>query len=216
MSTLDYELNLFRETLDWVKSKNLSTASDFIPHYDNYYKRASTHKPILSEDWGEFNTRHGANSVRGTTSELLAVTALSLPQLGETEVFQITNKREQGYGSDLKVKKGKSEFTVSCKTCKPRNIFTEGKLDTEVRLWQDYFEPARWRVDFISLAHPETKQVWLLNYPLVASIHCTVNEGGFFTPTFKEASVAFSMATFKKNFPTGLIYFDLTKDTNNG
>ena len=212
MSTLDYELNLFSDTLEWVKSKHLPTASDFVPHYESFYKKASTHTPIVSEDWGEFNTRHGANSIRGTTSELLAVTALSLPQLGETEVFQITNKREQGYGSDLKVRKGKSDFTISCKTCKPRNVFTEGKLDTEVRLWRDYFEPAEWRVTFLSLAHPETKQVWLLNYPLVANIFCKVNEGGFFTPVFEGPSVAFSIATFRKNFQNGLMYFDLTKE----
>src|SRR5271156_3834191 len=179
MSTLDYELKLFNETLGWVKSKNLPTASDFIPYYENFYKKASTHTPIISEDWGEFNTRHGANSVRGTTSELLTVVALSSPQLGETEVFQVSSKTEQQYGSDLKVRKGKSEFVISVKTCKPRNMFLEGKLDTQLRLWKDYFEPAEWRVNFLSLAHPETKQVWLLNYPLIANIHCKVNERGF-------------------------------------
>ena len=210
MSTLDYELNLFKDTLDWVNTKNLPT--DFTSFYNRYYERASTHTPILSENWGEYNTRHGANSVRGTTSELLAGTALHLSSLGVKEVLQITDKTEQGYGSDLKVKTENKQFIVSCKTCKPRNIFIEGKLDTEVRLWQSYFKSATWRVDFLSLAYPETKQVWLLNYGVVASIHCTVNESGFCTPVFKEPSVAFSVATFKKNFENGLMYFDLSRE----
>ncbi len=211
MSTLDYELSLFKETLDWVKGKTLPT-TDFIPYYENYYQRASTHAPILSEDWGEFNTRHGANSVRGTTSELLTTAALLLSPLGVKEVSQITDKTQQGYGSDLIVKTEKKEYIISCKTCKPRNVFTEGQLDTQLRLFRDYFEPAIWRVTFLSLIHPVSKKVWLFNYGILASIHCSINEGGFCKPVFESPSVAFSVTTLTQKFPDALIPFDLTKE----
>ncbi len=212
MSTSQYELELFKQTLDQVKDRKPLLIDQIVPYYERYYQTVLTHNPIISEDWGKFNTRHGAKSIRGTTSELLTVTALTLPRFGVDEVIQIEDKTEQKYGSDIKVRKKNKTFTISVKTCKPRNVFVEGKLETHIQVWNDWFEPAVWRVDFLAAVYPESKRVWLFSYGTLANIHCTLNEQGFFKPTSTAASVPFSITTFEQKFPNGLIYFDLTKD----
>lgn len=217
MSRKQIELDLFNETLDWVKSKTSPRLEPHIEYFETYSKFAGTHKSLIDEEFGEHNTRHGAKSVRGTTGEMLSVVALSLPRFANYEIERITDKTEQKYGTDYKLwyeskayaqSKSKKPIGVSCKT--GFGIRSEG-LDTILRLHRDWFEPAVWRVDFLSVVHPETKRVWMLNYGVVASIYCTLRNG-IPTPTFEDVSIPFSIMEYKQKFADGLIYFNLNKE----
>lgn len=200
MNTKKYELNLLGETIDWASK--YSPFQVYLPFYTEYQMKVSTHTPILSEDWGEHNLRHGPNSIRGTISEL--VTAVALVYEGY-EIHQVTNKKEQKYGSDLKASKGALEYTISNKTTIPRKVDD----DIELRLFRDYFEPAEWRVNFLSLVQPETKQIWLINYPLVGNMFCTKNDRGLYTPAFTTQSIPLKIKELTKVFPRGLQHITL-------
>lgn len=205
MNTKEYELNLFKQTLEWARTQ--PKTEPYLPYYDEYITKASTHTPILSEDWGKFNLRHGPNSIRGTTSELLTTVALSTEGY---EIHQVTSKVEQNYGTDLKASKGALEYVFSIKTTKPRYI-EQNQANVELTLYREYFEPAQWRVNILSLVHPESKQLWLINYPLVGNMHCTITDRGLFAPAFKEQSVRFPVNELKTLFPHGIQYIDLNK-----
>lgn len=211
MSKTQHELNLLKDTIEWVKGKSLPNAELIIPYYENYYAIASTHKPILTENWSEDGTfRHGWKGIRGTTSELLVAYAVSGP-LYRFEINQVKNKAEQKWGTDLHCSKGIKEYTISCKTCKPYNKFVDGKLHVCATLWREYFKSADWRIDFLSLAHPETKQVWLFNYELLTNIYCSVNERGIPTPRFEKECIEIDITAYTNTNKNGVIHFDLNK-----
>ena len=203
MNTKEYELNLLNETLQWAKTK--PQTAPIIPHYEEYLEKASKHTPIISEDWGKHNLRHGPNSIRGTTSEFMTSIALAVEGY---EISQVVDKKEQKYGSDLKVFKGSWPYVFSVKSARPVQL-----ADGEVilKLYREYFDSAEWRVNFLSLVHPESRQLWLINYPLVGNIYCTKNDRGLYTPAFTEQSVAFRVNQTKLVFPNGIQHIDLMK-----
>jgi len=203
MNTKQYELDLLTETLQWARTRQQTES--YLSYYEDYLQKASTHNPIISEDWGKFNLRHGPNSIRGTTSELVTAIALSLEGY---DIHQVIDKKQQKYGSDLKVSKGSWDYVFSVKSAKPVEL---GTGDVLLKLYREYFESAEWRVNFLSLVHPESRQLWLINYPLVGNIYCTKNDRGLFTPAFKEQSVSFRVNEVKQVFPQGIQHIDLTK-----
>lgn len=207
MSDMQRELKLFRNTLDWVKSKDFQNKDPFVAYYERYYEIASNHTPLVNEDWNKEGCfRYGATNVRGTTSEMLAALYCITEQ--RWKIHQIDEKSQQTWGSDILITRGVKEDKISVKSTKPRSMFVEGDLDTRLTLYKEYFKPATWRVAFISLVDPETKQMWMFNYEALANKFCTVNERRFCRPKFDPYTHVF-IKQFQKEYENCVIYHDL-------
>lgn len=207
MSTLQQELQLFRETLDWVKTKDFQHNNSLVAYYERYYQIASTHTPLIDEKWNdEGGFRHGASSIRGATSEML--TALYCVAVQRWKIHQIADPAEQTWGSDIKITQGVKEDKISVKSTKPRSIFVDGDLDIRLTLYKEYFKPATWRIGLISLVHPETKQLWMFNYEALANKFCDINDQGLCKPKFDPYTHVF-IKQFQKEYQNCIIYNDM-------
>lgn len=207
MNDMQRELHLFNQTLDWIKSKDFKNKETFVAYYDRYYQVASTHTPIADEIWNKEGCfRYGAANVKGTTSELLTAFYCIVEQ--QWKVDQINDKTEQTWGSDLKITRGIKEDTISVKSTKPKLMFVDGKLDTRLTLYKEYFKSAIWRIGFISLVHADTKQIWIFNYDALATKFCEVNEKGFCKTKF-DPYVHVFINQFNIEYPNCVIYQDM-------
>jgi hypothetical protein len=211
MTKIEQELQLLKDKIEWVQKQTRPEDELLIAYYQKYYNIAVVHKPIKEETWSDDGTfRHGWKGVRGTTSEMLTAFAVSGP-LYRFEINQVKDKIEQKWGTDLRCTKGIKEYTISCKTCKLHSKFVDGQLHTFVILWRDYFKSADWRIDFLSLTHPETNQVWLFNYELLTNLICSVNHRGIPTPKFDGECVEFDITQYIIDNKNGVIYFNLNR-----
>lgn len=207
MNDMQQELQLYRETLDWVKSKDFKYKDDFVSYYDRYYQIASVHKPIITEDWNDEGVfRYGANGVRGTTGEMLVAFYCMAEQ--RWKVHQISEQADQEWGSDLRITQGVKEEKISVKTTKPKAMFSDGDLDTRLTLYSRFFKSATWRTQYLALVHPDTKQLWMFNYEALADKVCDVNERGFCKPKFDPYTHLF-IKQFEKEYQNCVIYHDM-------
>lgn len=207
MNDMQRELQLFREALDWVKSKEFKNKQEFVAYYERYFEIASTHKPLVNEEWNKEGCfRYGATNVKGTRSEMLTALYCIIEQ--QWKVHQIDDKKEQTWGSDVRVTRGAKEEVISVKTTKPKSMFVDGKLDTRLTLYKEYFKSATWRVRFISLVDPETKQLWVFNYEALATKFCDINDKGYCRPKFDPYTHVF-IGAFEQEYPNCVTYYDL-------
>lgn len=207
MNDLQRELQLFRKTLDWIKSKEFKNKDSFVAYYERYFQVASTHTPLTDENWNkEGVVRYGATNVKNATSEILTGFYCIVNQ--QWKIHQIDEKIQQSWGSDIQITRGIKEDKISVKSTKPKPIFVDGKLDTRLTLYKEYFKPATWRVGFLSLVHSETKQLWMFNYEALATKFCDVNERGYCRPKFEPYTHIF-INTFEQEYPNCVVYHDL-------
>lgn len=207
MNDMQRELQLFRETLDWIKSKEFKNKEPFVTYYDRYYQLASTHTPLVNEDWNKEGCfRYGTTNVKGTTSEMLTAFYCIVEQ--QWKIHQIDEKAQQTWGSDILITRGIKQDKISVKSTKPKPVFIDGKLDTRLTLYREYFKPATWRIGLISLVHPDTKQIWMFNYEALATKFCDINDKGYCRPKFDPYAHLF-INQFEAEYPNCTVYHDL-------
>jgi hypothetical protein len=159
----------------------------------------------LDEKWNaEGGFRHGADSIRGTTSEMLAGYCYIVKELKRIE--QVPNKVKQRYGVDFKILERSSHVFVSVKSTKTWPLLNN---DLSFGIFPEYFDPASWRVELIDLVNPNTKEIWRFHYRALAGMFCEHNEKtGIYTPRFK-ANEHLILSHYLKDFPQYFWYYDL-------
>lgn len=201
------ELDLFRKNLDWIKTKEFRAKDSIVDHYEKYFDVVSVHKPLINEAWNEHNLRHGAKSIKGTNGEM--ITAFCCANIHRWEVNQVPDKVEQGYGVDLIISQGVKREKISVKTTKPKFVVNTS-LDVRLTLYKEYFEPGLFRVTYLSLVNPETRELWMFNYEALATEYCDINEHRLCTPKFDPHTYLF-VNEFLKKYQNTVIYYDLKK-----
>lgn len=209
ITDMQRELKLFRNTLDWVKTKTFDNKDQLVEYYEQYFATASTHVPLINEPWNPNGVhRHGATDVKGTVSEMLTEYYCIIEHRWKS--LPIGDRIKQVYGCDVTLTQGIKRTVISVKSTKPKSMFVNGDLDIRLTLYKDYFKPAVWRADFISCVEPITKQIWMFNYPALAKTFCDVNAKGLCKPKFDSYAHVF-IKQFESQYTNCLIYHDLRK-----
>lgn len=208
ITQMNIELDLFRKNLDWIKTKDFRSKDAIISHYEKYFAVASTHTPLINEQWNDVGVfRHGPKSIRGTNSEML--TAFCCAAIDRWEVHQVPDKVEQNYGVDLIISQGVKREKISVKTTKPKNVIG-AQLDTRLTLYKEYFDPGLFRITYLSLVNPETRELWMFNYGALAVEYCDVNERQLCTPKFDNTAYVF-INQFLSKYENTVIHYDLKR-----
>ncbi|MDE1830201.1 MAG: hypothetical protein KGI25_07745 [Thaumarchaeota archaeon] len=206
-SKMSEMLTLYKDTLDVLKLNEFRDKDRLVEYYDNFYKIAKTHKPVINEAWNEHGvTRHGWKGIKGTVSEML--TTYYCAKVHRWRVFPISNQQDQEYGSDLLIEKGAEQAKISVKSVKawtPPN-----STDTRLNLDKDFFAPGLFRITFISLVDPIKKQLWFMNYEALASEYCTITPNNLCIPKFETYTYMF-VNEFQKKYPNTFNYENLNQ-----